>query len=158
MHLCTCVLCAICTSTVCVFESECVYIRVCPVAMLPPFLLGLFWGFPRSHRLSSHSRLNAFVIQTKTNLTKLLFLHDITYNCFFSLLFQSCALNSLFLFFCMSREAPNAAFKLSWQSTPNSLIYRVAQNPTYMVYSLFLCFCLSRVLLDASFVYLCVSP
>jgi len=29
------------------------------------FLLGLFWGLPRSHRLSSHSRLNAFVIQTK---------------------------------------------------------------------------------------------
>ena len=32
------------------------------------FLLGLFWGLPRSHRLSSHSRLNAFVIQTKLNL------------------------------------------------------------------------------------------
>ena len=31
------------------------------------FLLGLFWGLPRSHRLSSHSRLNAFVIQTKLN-------------------------------------------------------------------------------------------
>jgi len=30
-----------------------------------PFLLGLFWGLPRSQRLSSHSRLNAFVIQTK---------------------------------------------------------------------------------------------
>jgi hypothetical protein len=29
-----------------------------------PFLLGLFWGLPRSHRLSDHSRLNAFVIQT----------------------------------------------------------------------------------------------
>ena len=29
------------------------------------FSLGLFWGLPRSHRLSSHSRLNAFVIQTK---------------------------------------------------------------------------------------------
>ena len=32
-----------------------------------PFLLGLFWGLPRSHRLSSHSRLNAFEIQTKLN-------------------------------------------------------------------------------------------
>ena len=32
------------------------------------FLLGLFWSLPRSHRLSSHSRLNAFVIQTKLNL------------------------------------------------------------------------------------------
>jgi hypothetical protein len=32
---------------------------------LPFFLLGLFWGLPRSHRLSSHSRLKAFVIQTK---------------------------------------------------------------------------------------------
>ena len=31
------------------------------------FWLGLFWGLPRSHRLSSHSRLNAFVIQTKLN-------------------------------------------------------------------------------------------
>ena len=31
------------------------------------FLLGLFWGLPRSHRLSSHSRLNAFVIQIKLN-------------------------------------------------------------------------------------------
>jgi hypothetical protein len=30
-----------------------------------PFLLGLFLGLPRSHRLSSHSRLNAVVIQTK---------------------------------------------------------------------------------------------
>ena len=34
------------------------------------FLLGLFWGLPLSHRLSSHSRLNAFVIQTKLNLTR----------------------------------------------------------------------------------------
>jgi len=33
------------------------------------FLLGLFWDFPCSHRSSSHSRLNASVIQTK--LTKL---------------------------------------------------------------------------------------
>ena len=29
------------------------------------YTYGLFWGLPRSHRLSSHSRLNAFVIQTK---------------------------------------------------------------------------------------------
>jgi hypothetical protein len=34
----------------------------CVTALL---LLGLFWGLPRSHRLSSHSRLNAFVIQNK---------------------------------------------------------------------------------------------
>jgi hypothetical protein len=33
------------------------------------FILGLFWGLSRSHRLSSHSRLNAFVIQTKLNLS-----------------------------------------------------------------------------------------
>jgi len=33
------------------------------------FLLGLFWGLPRCHRLSSHSRLNAFVIQTKLSLS-----------------------------------------------------------------------------------------
>ena len=38
------------------------------------FLLGLFWGLPRSHRLSSHSRFNAFVIQTKLNTT--FFLHE----------------------------------------------------------------------------------
>jgi len=35
------------------------------------FLLGLFWGLLRSHRLSSRSRLNAFVIQAKQNYTKL---------------------------------------------------------------------------------------
>jgi len=46
--------------------------RVCKVSIFQlcysPFLLGLFWGLPRSHRLSSHSRLNAFVIQTKLKL------------------------------------------------------------------------------------------
>ena len=35
-----------------------------------PFLLGLFWGLPRSHRLSSHSVLNALVIQTKITLPR----------------------------------------------------------------------------------------
>jgi hypothetical protein len=35
-----------------------------------PFLLGLFWGSPRSHRLSSHFRLNALVFQTKLNYCK----------------------------------------------------------------------------------------
>ena len=49
--------------------------RVCKVSIFqlrysPFFLLGLFWGLPRSHRLSSHSRLNAFVIQTKLNLSQ----------------------------------------------------------------------------------------
>ena len=34
-----------------------------------PFLLGLFWGLPRSHRLSRYARLEAFVIQTKLTLT-----------------------------------------------------------------------------------------
>jgi hypothetical protein len=49
--------------------------RVCKVSIFqlrysPFFLLGLFWGLPRSHRLSSHSRLNAFVIQTKLKIIK----------------------------------------------------------------------------------------
>jgi len=44
-----------------------------------PFLLGLFWGLPRSHRLSSHSRLNAFVIQTKLFLQNHVSLGHIAY-------------------------------------------------------------------------------
>jgi hypothetical protein len=34
-----------------------------------PFFTWFVMSLPRSHRLSSHSRLNAFVIQTKLNLT-----------------------------------------------------------------------------------------
>ena len=45
--------------------------RVCKVSIFQlrhsPFFTWFVSRFPRSHRLSSHSRLNAFVIQTKLN-------------------------------------------------------------------------------------------